>query len=1153
MHSRQFAFAFAFLAAVAAWASEGDLPAKLKSYVADFNRTDTETVTNAIPNKDAETFLLANAPLFECPDKEIERTYYFRWWTFRKHLRHKTGHWTVSEFLPEVRWAGPDNSIVCAAGHHFREARWLRDRSIVGDLARFWLSDPMTETNRWRYSSWLFTSVLNAVKVSGDEPLLRSLLADAARYYERWEAGMDYRLYGRNWNAAVPFRMGLRECGMFASVDNHEGTEITLSGSGFRPLFNSAMWSEANAIASVAAETGDAALAARFKAKAEALAAEIKRNLWDGAFFVTMTTNKVRTAAHELHGYAPWYFEMPLAREHDVAFRELVAADGFRAKWGLTFAAQRTPGFSLTCDWHECFWTGPVWPFATSIALTALANRLQAADSPTLPGVDFTALLHDYAAAQIRVRDDGSHIPWIDESQNPYTGDWITRTLRLRGCAERNEPYSERGKDYNHSTFCDLVIAGLAGLVPHRDGRIDVRPLFPKEWDYLALENVPYHGSLVSIYWDRDGSRYGKGVGLSVFKDGRRAETRPAPAAETAVRESVHPPASIVRNGGFEIVEGESPVGWRLAEGYSAARGMGRNGTAAVAFSAKTTREGIRPIMQNVALEGGESYTLSCWVKIDGRRGANIGLEWFDKGGKYYSTYSPNLKGPKDWTLVTLKTPKLPVDLATCNVLLCASYIERDGTVFLDDVAIEKCETKPIAGLYTSAYRGVVSECGPITVKASLNLPQKAIDDETARVTLRYRGADGELHTARPKTLALDAAAFELDGGDLAAGAQTLVCTVATNGVEVDSASCEIKRSDRAKAWRVRFDRFGRTLVDGKPFFPLGMYMAEATEKEIAVYREAPFNCVMPYAEPTREALDRCEAAKIKVIFSLKDVYRHKTWAQKKGIQTEKDEEAYVARRINEFKTHPAVLAWYIDDESGPDYAGILSKRRALAEKLDPDHPTWICLYQIHQLEAYMGAIDCIGTDPYPVARSPLSAAANWTQVTFKNTFGTRPVWMVPQAFSWKWYPGGRDCDRMPTEDEMRSMSWQMIACGANGLIYYAFHNIRANSGADYERNWSAVKAVATEIARHIDIFLAEPGPTLACDIEEAKLPVRTWQRSDETFVLTVNATPNEMTAKLTADRFSTGKTLLGTSAVLSNGKLAVSLPPWGISLTILR
>ena len=332
-------------ATAVALASEGTLPAKLKSYVANFNLADTETVTNAISNAAASDFLLSNVPLFECSDKDIERTYYFRWWTFRKHLRHGTGHWTVSEFLPEVGWAGPDNSIVCAAGHHFREARWLRDRSIVGDLARFWLSNPATETNRWQYSSWLFTSVRDAVKVSGDEALLRSLLSDAVRYYEQWEKGKDYRLYGRNWKTVVPFRMGLRECGMFASVDNHEGTEITLSGSGFRPLFNCAMWSEANVIASVAAETGDAALAARFKAKADALAEEIKRNLWDGAFFVTMTTNKVRTAAHELHGYAPWYFGMPLAREYDIAFRELAATDGFRAKWGLAFAAQRTPGF----------------------------------------------------------------------------------------------------------------------------------------------------------------------------------------------------------------------------------------------------------------------------------------------------------------------------------------------------------------------------------------------------------------------------------------------------------------------------------------------------------------------------------------------------------------------------------------------------------------------------------------------------------------------------------------------------------------------------------------------------------------------------------------------------------------------------------------
>ena len=515
MNRGQLAFA---LAAFVSMAANGDvgLAAKLRSYVADFNRTDAETVTNAISNADAADFLLSNVPLFECPDREIERTYYFRWWTFRKHLRRGTGHWTVSEFLPEVRWAGPDNSIVCAAGHHFREARWLRDSKIVGDLARFWLSDQVTETNRWRYSSWLYTSVLDAVNVSGDDALLRSLLADAVKYYECWERGFEYFIYGKDPDDIVPFRMGLRSCGMFASVDNHEGTEITLSGSGYRPLFNSAMWSEAKAIASVASAMGDMSLAERFMAKADAQERMIKGNLWDGAFFVTMTTNMERTAAHELHGFAPWYFRMPLGAKYDVAFRELEASGGFRAKWGLTFVAQRTPGFSLTCDWHECFWTGPVWPFATSIALTALANRLQADGANTLSADIFAALLHDYAAAHVLKQNDGSRIPWIDESQNPYTGDWITRTQRIRDCAAKDEPYSERGKDYNHSTFCDLVISGLCGLVPQRDGGVVVKPLAPPEWDWWRIDGIRYHGHDLTITFDRDGSRYGKGSGLVV-------------------------------------------------------------------------------------------------------------------------------------------------------------------------------------------------------------------------------------------------------------------------------------------------------------------------------------------------------------------------------------------------------------------------------------------------------------------------------------------------------------------------------------------------------------------------------------------------------------------------------------------------------------
>ena len=85
------------------WVKDGDKPVPdpkklLSTYVRRFNACDEETVTNAFPNAVSEKFLAENVPLFACPDREIERTYYFRWWTYRKHLRKgKKGGWRVTE------------------------------------------------------------------------------------------------------------------------------------------------------------------------------------------------------------------------------------------------------------------------------------------------------------------------------------------------------------------------------------------------------------------------------------------------------------------------------------------------------------------------------------------------------------------------------------------------------------------------------------------------------------------------------------------------------------------------------------------------------------------------------------------------------------------------------------------------------------------------------------------------------------------------------------------------------------------------------------------------------------------------------------------------------------------------------------------------
>ena len=83
-------------------------------YVPEFNRYDEELYTNAIPNSAAEAFLRENAPSFTCPDKDVERTYHFRWWTYRKHIKKSSdGGWVVTEFLPPVPWAGTFTTIFC--------------------------------------------------------------------------------------------------------------------------------------------------------------------------------------------------------------------------------------------------------------------------------------------------------------------------------------------------------------------------------------------------------------------------------------------------------------------------------------------------------------------------------------------------------------------------------------------------------------------------------------------------------------------------------------------------------------------------------------------------------------------------------------------------------------------------------------------------------------------------------------------------------------------------------------------------------------------------------------------------------------------------------------------------------------------------------
>jgi len=157
----------------------------LKGYVDRFNTDDTEYYKNTYPNKDAYTFLEANIPLFECPDKAIEKIYYFRWWTYRKHIRKTEDGFVVTEFLPSVGHASSHNVISCAAGHHFREGRWLHNAQIVRDYMNFYLTKP-DKSGSHRYSWWSADSILAITAVHPDDHWLTTMLDPLIRQYQGW-------------------------------------------------------------------------------------------------------------------------------------------------------------------------------------------------------------------------------------------------------------------------------------------------------------------------------------------------------------------------------------------------------------------------------------------------------------------------------------------------------------------------------------------------------------------------------------------------------------------------------------------------------------------------------------------------------------------------------------------------------------------------------------------------------------------------------------------------------------------------------------------------------------------------------------------------------------------------------------------------------
>ena len=505
----------------------------------------------------------ASIPFFESSDANLTAAYYFRWRVLKRHairVANGTGtDWVITEFTPHVGWAGKDNSIICAAGHHLIDARWMRDgatASSAGQVADSYASWWTTNLPgvRYNYYGWIATAILERLKVAGDArflPLVKKLLPGLQDLVAKYSNGS---LPGSH---AGSFFDHDNDC--VWNWPNNAGQEHNPAGGGCQPLTNAMMYSEAASLSQLCELAGDAACAASFGQTAAAFRTRVYR-LWNAQIeaFDTLASPQPKedraaralpmgqstdlphaptpslpldppfAGVRELSSLSsPWYFgavDPADAPKYAASWKTAFDPEGLLGQYGLRTAEKRLDPkadpmrhkYPYSCYSHSCcYWGGPVWPFETAKALTAAANVLhnastaEAVRSAGLTRAGLWKLFGQYtamhtAAWTITNFTDGSKADYGQLNASGYflsglglepNSDNPAMWIAEAGCAD-DATWTDNptgGYWYEHSTFMDIVIRAVAGVVPNAIGQspsLRVQPLLPTDdtLDYFALD-----------------------------------------------------------------------------------------------------------------------------------------------------------------------------------------------------------------------------------------------------------------------------------------------------------------------------------------------------------------------------------------------------------------------------------------------------------------------------------------------------------------------------------------------------------------------------------------------------------------------------------------------------------------------------------------
>ena len=619
--------------------------------------------------------------------------------------------------------------------------------------------------------------------------------------------------------------------------------------------------------------------------------------------------------------------------------------------------------------------------------------------------------------------------------------------------------------------------------------------------------------------------------------------------------------AAAVVNAGFESGE----TGWTLPkDAWSVSATGGRDGSACAVWDNRDPKA-FSYAYQNLELEPGVSYEFGAWTKVeDGKVSPHVILGWCDASNKWISCEFAELLQENDpttkgWVRHEGRTQPLP---AAARRGLFHFHMSRGetGRAKFDSFWIRPCARVVVPYLVTSAFRNAFAHGdGPVRFWASLNLNAETTPPETLLAELVFRDAQGGTSVRTADTFDATAAVFSVPADAFALGKQEVLFRLRTkaDGKVFAEKRRAVEVTDSPKARRVRFDRAGRLLVDGRRTLPIGCFSGALTPAALADLRKGPFNFAMPYGLSSPETMSLAHSNGVWVVpCVMNKVAGMKYQMVNTKKMTREQSFAFFRDYVGKVRGNPGLLAYFIIDELPRTYVPNVAEVNDLLQELDPDHPTWAVTDKPTHAGDLLPCYDFLAMDPYPVgnrgARADISICSGWTRQARAGIRDFRPMWIVPQAFDWSWY---RPEDRgvpgvvMPTRAEMANMTWQGVAAGANGVCFYSYGSIcrfaKPERKADY---WEDVCAVAREVKAAEDVLLAED--TAADSGAPETLEVRSWRLDGRDWVLAVNRTREPVKATLSLPRTALRLTAAcGGGVSVRDGRLEVDFAGLGYAL----